>query len=109
MPFKHYQGRTGVVFNVTKRAIGVVVNKEVNGRIIKKQLHIATPHLKPSTCQSQIIARKKENEAIKAAVRAGTQERVSLKRANTLPKLGYCYTLTATPETIQPLPYVDLV
>ena len=30
MPFKHYQGRTGVVFNVTKRAIGVVVNKEVN-------------------------------------------------------------------------------
>ena len=29
MPFKHYQGRTGVVFNVTKRAIGVVVNKEV--------------------------------------------------------------------------------
>ena len=29
MPFKHYHGRTGVVFNVTKRAIGVTVNKEV--------------------------------------------------------------------------------
>ena len=31
MPFKHYHGRTGIVFNVTKRAIGVRVNKEVGG------------------------------------------------------------------------------
>lgn len=29
MPFKHYHGRTGVVFNVNKRAVGVIVNKEV--------------------------------------------------------------------------------
>lgn len=36
MPFKHYHGRTGVVFNVTKRAIGVVVNKEVNNYVVYK-------------------------------------------------------------------------
>jgi large subunit ribosomal protein L21e len=30
MPFKHYHGRTGVVFNVNKRAVGVVINKEVS-------------------------------------------------------------------------------
>ena len=29
MPFKFYQGRTGVVFNVNKRALGVTVNKQV--------------------------------------------------------------------------------
>lgn len=29
MPFKHYHGRTGVVFNVNKRAVGVIINKEV--------------------------------------------------------------------------------
>ena len=29
MPFKVYHGRTGVVWNVTKRAVGVEVNKEV--------------------------------------------------------------------------------
>ena len=29
MPFKHYHGRTGVVFNVNKRAVGVIVNKAV--------------------------------------------------------------------------------
>ena len=31
MPFKGYHGRTGVVYNVTKRALGVEVNKLVNG------------------------------------------------------------------------------
>lgn len=30
MPFKHYHGRTGVVFNVNKRAVGIIVNKEVS-------------------------------------------------------------------------------
>ena len=34
MPFKYYHGRTGVVFNVTKRAIGVRVNKEVRSKKI---------------------------------------------------------------------------
>lgn len=29
MPFKHYHGRTGVIYNVTKRAVGVEVNKPV--------------------------------------------------------------------------------
>ena len=100
MPFKHYHGRTGVVFNVSKRAIGVVVNKEVsfrhwfifslfgsetislstesifsnlqvNGRVIKKRLHIATPHLRASDCQKQIIARRKENDEHKKNVREG--------------------------------------
>jgi large subunit ribosomal protein L21e len=36
MPFKAYHGRTGVVFNVTKRALGVVVNKLVSGRLPKR-------------------------------------------------------------------------
>lgn len=109
MPYKHYHGRTGVVFNVNKRAVGVVINKEVNGRIIQKKLHVATPHVKPSTCQAQIIARKATNESIKKAVRDGKIERQNLKRENTQPKTGYFYNVEIAPETIQPLPYVDLV
>ena len=34
MPFKHYHGRTGIVFNVNKRAVGVIVNKEVSSSSI---------------------------------------------------------------------------
>ena len=109
MPFKHYHGRTGVVFNVTKRAIGVTVNKSVNGRIIPKQIHVSVPHAKPSTCQKQIIERRKENERIKAEIRANGGEKVNLKRENTQPKAGYFYTLENIPETIQPVPYVGLI
>jgi large subunit ribosomal protein L21e len=29
MPHKFYHGRTGIVWNVTKRAVGVVINKQV--------------------------------------------------------------------------------
>ena len=32
MPNKFYHGRTGIVWNVTKRALGVEVNKEVGDR-----------------------------------------------------------------------------
>jgi len=109
MPHKFYHGRTGVVFNVTKRAIGVTVNKQVNTRIVKKMVHIAVPHLKPSTCQSDIIARKVTNEAHKLAVRSGKAQKKSLKRVNALPRESFYYNLSETPETIQPTPYVDLV
>ena len=29
MPHKFYHGKTGRVFNVTKRAVGVIVNKQI--------------------------------------------------------------------------------
>merc|ERR1712189_160613 len=34
MPHKVYHGTTGRIFNVARRAIGVIVNKQHNGRII---------------------------------------------------------------------------
>jgi large subunit ribosomal protein L21e len=71
MPFKYYHGRTGVVFNITKRAIGVDVKKEVNGRILNKRIHVAVPHVNHSKCRDEIIRRKRENEATKAAARKG--------------------------------------
>ena len=29
MPYKYYHGKTGRVYNVTKRAVGVIVNKQL--------------------------------------------------------------------------------
>jgi large subunit ribosomal protein L21e len=109
MPFKYYHGRTGVVFNVNKRAIGISVNKEVNGRIISKDIHVAVPHVTPSKCRDEVIARRLANEAHKKAVLQGTATRKSLKRQAVQPKAGYFYKVEATPETITPIPYVDLV
>jgi hypothetical protein len=36
-------------------------------------------------------------------------EKQNLKRENVQPKTGYFYKLENKPQTIQPLPYVDLV
>jgi large subunit ribosomal protein L21e len=46
MPYKFYHGRTGRVWNVTPRAIGVVVNKKIGNRLIAKRLHVRLEHVK---------------------------------------------------------------
>merc|ERR1711998_491387 len=69
MPFKHYHGRTGIVFNVTKSAVGVRVNKYVNGRILEKRIHVRIEHIRKSKCQKEIIERKAANEAAKVKAR----------------------------------------
>uniref|UniRef100_A0A6V2F292 60S ribosomal protein L21 n=1 Tax=Ditylum brightwellii TaxID=49249 RepID=A0A6V2F292_9STRA len=111
MPHKHYHGRTGIVFNVTKSAVGVRVNKPVNGRIIEKRIHVRIEHVRKSTCQKEILARKVANEAAKAeAAKTGVQ--VNLKRTPKLPKDGYFLAAageTGEITTIQPLPFSDLV
>lgn len=37
MPHKFYHGKTGRVFNVTQHAVGIIINKQVRGRIIAKR------------------------------------------------------------------------
>ena len=111
MPHKGYHGRTGIIFNVTKAAVGVRVNKMVNGRIIEKRIHVRIEHVRKSKCQQEILRRKKENEAAKEKARE-TGEKVNLKRTPLLPKDAY---FVAAPggdgvvTTIQPLPFSDLV
>merc|ERR1719199_708472 len=65
IPHKVYHGRTGVVWNVTRKAIGVEINKQVLGRILRKRIHVRVEHLRPSNCRSDFIRRVKENEKIR--------------------------------------------
>ena len=37
MPHKYYHGKTGRVFNVTQHAVGIIVNKQVRGKILAKR------------------------------------------------------------------------
>ena len=112
MPHKHYHGRTGIVFNITKSAVGVRVNKLVNGRILEKRIHVRIEHVRKSKCQKEILARKVANEAAKAEA-AKTGVKVNLKRTPKQPRAGYY--LAAPGEhgeeitTIQPIPHSDLV
>ena len=112
MPYKHYHGRTGIVFNVTKSAVGIRVNKLVNGRILEKRIHVRIEHVRKSKCQKEILSRKIQNEAAKVEA-AKTGVKVNLKREPTPPRAGY---FLANPggdgeeiTTIQTLPFSDLV
>merc|ERR1719350_145011 len=79
MPYKLYHGRTGRVFNVNPRAIGVIVNKQVRNRIVPKRIHVRVEHLKLSTSRVDFLNRVRENDKKKTyANRSG--RRISTKR-----------------------------
>merc|ERR1719213_1078263 len=49
MPFKAFHGKTGRVFNVSKRALGVVVNKRVRGKILPKRIYVRVEHARTAS------------------------------------------------------------
>jgi len=104
MPHKFYHGRTGQVWNVTKRAIGVEVNKQVGNRIIRKRIHVRVEHVMPSRCTEEFKLRKKNNDKLKAEAKA-RGEVISTKRQPAGPKPGFMVSGSATLETVTPIPY----
>eukprot|EP01086_Lenisia_limosa_P002302 TRINITY_DN150_c0_g1_i1.p2 TRINITY_DN150_c0_g1~~TRINITY_DN150_c0_g1_i1.p2 ORF type:complete len:159 (-),score=62.98 TRINITY_DN150_c0_g1_i1:38-514(-) len=103
MPFKYYHGRTGRVWNVSQRAVGVEVNKQVGGRIMKKRFHVRLEHVKPSHCRSAFLERiKKNNELLSAAKKEG--KTICVKRLPAQPKEGK-FVKGREAEIIQQIPY----
>src|SRR5690606_30359655 len=60
MPSKQYHGKTGRIWNVTKRAVGVEINKTVRQRIFRKRFHVRVEHIIKSKCRDEYLKRKKE-------------------------------------------------
>merc|ERR1711916_160141 len=79
MPYKAYHGKTGRVYNVTKRAVGVVVNKRIKNRIVRKHLNVRIEHVKHSKCRQDFVKRVKSNDAMKKEAKA-KGETVDLRR-----------------------------
>ena len=106
MPYLAYQGRTGIVWNVTPRAVGVEVNKQIGGRIARKRIHVRIEHVQHSRCREDFLKRRAENDAAKAeAKKAG--KTVVTKRTVAGPRDGF--TLENVQSTIlTPIPY-DIV
>merc|ERR1719229_2054786 len=85
MPFSYYHGRTGVVFNVTKNAIGVEVNKIVGNRQLRKRLHVRIEHVRKSRCNEAHLKRIKENDRLHREAKERGKS-VSVKREPEGPK-----------------------
>ena len=65
MPHKFYHGKTGRIFNVTGVAVGVIVNKLVNGRIVPKRICVRIEHVRKSRSRQAFVERVKRNDALK--------------------------------------------
>ncbi|RLN76173.1 hypothetical protein BBJ28_00002154 [Nothophytophthora sp. Chile5] len=105
MPHKFYHGRTGRVFNVTKRAVGVRVNKIVGNRIIHKHINVRVEHVHQSKCRLSFLTRVKENELKKKEART-TGVRAAIKRVPRQPKAGYTLKAKGTsPITMAAQPF----
>ena len=76
MPHKYYHGRTGIVWNVTPRGVGVIVNKIVRNKTLRKRICVRFEHVKKSQCRkafNEKVAQfqefqkaKKENKSLPA-------------------------------------------
>uniref|UniRef100_A0A0R3RHR2 Large ribosomal subunit protein eL21 n=1 Tax=Elaeophora elaphi TaxID=1147741 RepID=A0A0R3RHR2_9BILA len=88
MPFKAYHGRTGRVFNVTKHAVGVLVNKRVRNRILQKRINVRIEHVRPSKCRQDFLNRVKENEEKKKLARE-TGQMVPIRRMPAEPRKAH--------------------
>lgn len=105
MPHKVYHGKTGVIYNVTKSAVGVIVNKRVGNRYIEKRVNLRIEHVKKSRSREEFVRRVKENaERRRRAKEEGTH--VHLKRQPATPRDARTVeTKNNLPETITPIPY----
>jgi hypothetical protein len=108
MPHKVYHGKTGVVYNVTKSAVGVIIYKKVKHRYIEKRVNLRIEHVSLSRSREEFVRRVKANAELKKKSKAeGTH--VHLKRQPAMPREARTISCKDNiPETVVPV-YVQLL
>ncbi len=105
MPHKFYYGKTGRIFDVTKRAVGVIINKRVRNKVLPKRLHVRVQHLRKSRCKDAFVKRVQANDKKKAEANKN-KVHISTKRQPLPPKEALQVDLTKTKiEFINPKPF----
>lgn len=105
MPHKVYHGKTGVIYNVTKSAVGVIIYKKVKHRYIEKRVNLRIEHISPSRSRDDFIRRVKQNAELKKKAKSeGTT--VQVKRLPALPREERTISIKENrPETVAPVAY----
>lgn len=105
MPYKVYHGKTGVIYNVTKSAVGVILYKQVGNRYIEKRVNVRIEHIRLSRSREDFLSRVKDNaEKMKKAKTEGVH--MHLKRQPAMPREARTVTTKDNyPESITPIPY----
>jgi large subunit ribosomal protein L21e len=105
MPHKVYHGKTGVVYNVTKSAVGVIIYKKVKHRYIEKRVNIRIEHVVASRSREGFLRRVKENAELKKQAKSEGKP-VQLKRLPAMPREERTVSFADNmPETLAPVAY----
>jgi large subunit ribosomal protein L21e len=104
MPYKVYHGKTGVVYNVTKSAVGVIIYKKVGNRYIEKRVNVRVEHVTHSRSRDEFLNRVKENAAKKKKAKEEGVH-MHLKRQPAMPRDSRQVSIADGVETITPVPY----
>jgi len=105
MPYKVYHGKTGIVYNVTKSAVGVILQKQVGNRYMEKRINVRVEHVKHSRSREDFLKRVKSNFAKQAKAKE-TGEPQQMKRSPAQPRLAHTVSLKDNkPENIVPVAY----
>lgn len=114
MPHKFYHGRTGIVYNVTRRAVGVEVNKQLRNRVLIKRVNVRVEHVRHSKCRQEFLDRVQRNDKIKRAAKlSGKKADISeIKRFPVAPKAGYVVVAESShgnPTLVAPTPFDEML
>lgn len=104
MPYKVYHGKTGVIYNVTKSAVGVIINKRVGNRYIEKRVNVRVEHVIKSRSRDEFLTRVKTNAAKRKEAKE-TGESVHLKRQAVKPRESRKVENDGGVETVVPIAY----
>merc|ERR1712001_21901 len=107
MPHKSYHGKTGRVFNVSKHAVGVVVNKRVRGKILAKRISVRVEHIKKSNSRVDFLNRAKRNEQLKREAKEAGKPAPECKRIAKQVIPGHVVVAGESnqPQFLAPIPY----
>ena len=104
MPYLQYQGRTGQVWNVTPRAVGVEINKQIGGRIARKRIHVRIEHVQHSRCREDFIARREANDKAHHEAHLAGKKITTKREVTGQPRTGFSLENVKS-ELLTPIPY----
>ncbi|ELW68058.1 60S ribosomal protein L21 [Tupaia chinensis] len=105
MPHKCYHGKTGRIYTVTQYVVGIVVNKQVKGKILAQRIYVHIEHIKHSKSRDSFLNPVKENDQKKKETKEEDFS-VQLKCQTTLPREVHFVRINGKePEFLEPVVY----
>ncbi|ELW63781.1 60S ribosomal protein L21 [Tupaia chinensis] len=105
MPHKCYHGKTGRVYNVTQHTVGIVVNKQIKGKILAERINVRIEHIKLPKSRDSFLKCVKENDQKKKEVKEeGTWVQLKHQPAP-LREAHFVRTNGKEPELLEPILY----